>query len=439
MVSKNWLLCLIIPVCLLAVAHGEDLTKTRPEMKKRIQALKERVSRLPLPPPTAEDIASGRPLVNNGRLRSIYLPVSWQAFLVPGWGSPARASKGGTAALLKSLEASPDYAFKTRLFWIVSRTNDCQYCLGHQELKLRRVGMTDDQIASLDSRWNLFSGAEQAAMKVARKLTITPHLFNEHDVSGLKQHFKDDEIIEILYTVARYNAVNRWTSSTGIPQDQSFGGDDHSELDTPTSAEFADVTSTVIPADIVLRPEWETREQTAAAMSAARTRTAVVELPSIEFATSILEKDTPGVTPPCWFRAMSKLSVALDAWAQRQAMVREGKTASDLRNRIAWISARENRAWYAARHAQARYLASGGDPAILDSFAELEMAATPGDAEALRFARKLTSNPRTIDDADVVRLKEHFSDFEVAEIIQLISDANAFDRFTEALHLPVEM
>jgi alkylhydroperoxidase family enzyme len=67
------------------------------------------------------------------------------------------------------------------------------------------------------------------------------------------------------------------------------------------------------------------------------------------------------------------------------------------------------------------------------------MAATPGDAEALRFARKLTSNPRTIDDADVVRLKEHFSDFEVAEIIQLISDANAFDRFTEALHLPVEM
>ena len=63
-----------------------------------------------------------------------------------------------------------------------------------QELKLRRVGMTDDQIASLDSRWDLFSESEQAAMKATRKLTIFPHLFDGNDVAGLKQHFKDSEI-----------------------------------------------------------------------------------------------------------------------------------------------------------------------------------------------------------------------------------------------------
>lgn len=439
MVSKNCLFCVIIPIWLFAVAHGEDLTTTRPEMKKRIQNLKERVSRLPLPPPTAEDISSGRMLVNNGRLRSIYLPVSWQSFLVPGWGSSANRAKGGTSALLKSLEANPDYGFKTRLFWIVSRTNDCQYCLGHQELKLKRVGMTDDQIASLDSRWDLFSESEQAAMKATRKLTIFPHLFDGNDVAGLKQHFKDSEIIDILYTVARYNAVNRWTSSTGIPQDQSFGGDDHTELNTPTSNEFASVTSKVIPADSVPRPKWEAREQAEAALSAAQSRTSYVELPSAEFARSLLEKDTQGVAPPAWFQAMSELPVALDAWAQRQAMVREGRTSADLRIRIAWISARENRAWYAAGHARARYAAAGLDAATLYSFAELEQAASPGDAEALRFARKLTSYPHTIEDADIRRLQEHFSDFEVAEIIQLTCDANAFDRFAEALHLKLEL
>lgn len=422
----------------LSLAHGDDLTLTRPEMKKRIEALKQRVSRLPLPPPTAEELASGRILVNNGRLRSLYLPTSWQSFVIPGWGSPANSPKGGTAALLKSMESSPDYAFKTRLFWIVSRANDCQYCLGHQELKLRRVGMTDDQIAALDSRWDLFPAKEQAAVKATRKLTLTPHLFDKDDIAELKVHFNDAEIIDILYTVARYNAVNRWTASTGIPQDQSFGGEEHSSLDTPTSAEFSNVTSKVIPSDSVPRTEWETTEVSEAAITAARSREALVELPSIEFARGILAKDTPGVSPPSWFQAIAKIPVCLDAWAQRQAMVREGRTTADLRIRIAWITARENRAWYSAGHAKARWVANGGDPAVLSSFAELEKAASAGDAEALRFARKLTSSPHTIEDEDLTRLQAHFSDHEVAEIIQLTCDANAFDRITEALKLRLE-
>jgi alkylhydroperoxidase family enzyme len=75
----------------------------------------------------------------------------------------------------------------------------------------------------------------------------------------------------------------------------------------------------------------------------------------------------------------------------------------------------------------------------LYSFTDLENAATPGNAEAIRFARKLTSAPQTIVDDDIARLKQHFTDFEVAEIIQLTCDANAFDRFTEALRLPLEI
>ena len=55
-------LFLVIPMCLSAITHGDDLTKTRPEMKKQIQVLKGGVSRLALPPPTAEEMASGRPL-----------------------------------------------------------------------------------------------------------------------------------------------------------------------------------------------------------------------------------------------------------------------------------------------------------------------------------------------------------------------------------------
>lgn len=419
--------------------NSDGVALTRPEMKARIQALKDRTSRLPLPP-TAEEIASGRPLVNNGRLRALYLPPTWQNFVVPGWGSiSAKKPPATTAALLNSLQASPDYGFKTRLFWIVSRGNDCQYCLGHQELKLRRVGMNDDQLAALDCKWEVFPANEQAAMKFTHKLTMSPHTISDADVAALKKHYADKDVIDIAYTVARYNAVNRWTASTGIPQDQSFGGEEHSQLDTPTSAEFANVPSKVAPKNVPARPEWEPMDHVQAALASARSRKPVVELPSISTVQKVLAADTPGVTPPVWMQAIADLPVALDAWRQRQAMVRDGKTDSNLRAMIAWVSARENRAWYAAGHARTRFLALGNNEAALVSFAALEQSATqPGHAEALRFARKLTSAPHTIVDADVARLKEHFSDYEVAEIIQLTCDANSFDRFTEVLRLPLE-
>lgn len=439
MFLKRWCLASIIAAVAVSATYAEDgIATTRPEMKKKIEALKGRTARLSLPDPTAQEVASGRSLVNNGRLRALYLPASWQSFLVPGWGSGPRRPGTSTASLLKSLESQPDYGFKTRLFWVVSRANDCRYCLGHQELKLKRIGMTDDEIAALDCRWEHFPANEQAALKLTRKLTLTPQLVNEQDIAELKQHFSDAEIIDILYTVSRYNAVNRWTASTGIPQDKAFGGEEHSQLDTPTSAEFSNVPSSVIPGNMKPRPAWEPREQVETGLKAAHSRTPLVKLPEMQDAKNVLAQVSPGVTPPAWFQAVSKLSVALDAWGQRLAMAREGKTPPDLRILIAWISARENRAWYSMGHARARYLASGGKEDLLYSFADLEKSATASNAEVLRFARKLTSTPQTIDDADIARLKESFDDYEVAEIIQLICDANAFDRFTESLRLPLE-
>jgi alkylhydroperoxidase family enzyme len=412
---------------------------TRPEMKARIEALRSRTARLPLPAPSEEELASGRSLVNNGRMRSLYLPPSWQSFAIAGWGSGRRPRTASTAETLNRLQSSPDYGFKTRLFWIVSRANDCQYCLGHQELKLRRIGMTDDQIAALDSRWDLLLPEERPAVEFALKLTTRPHLIVPADVQRLQTGRSPTEVIDIIYTVARYNAVNRWTSATGIPQDQSFGGEEHAPLDTPTSTEFANATSQVAPRHGGERPDWEPWNQVVSQWESARTRTSTVDLPAVAVAQKVVATDTPGIVPPAWLRAISELPIAPEAWRQRQALARDGNTPPQLRAAIAWVTARENRAWYASAHARARFLALGGDEAQLESFAALtKSAAEPGHAEALQFARKLTSMPHQIEDEDIAGLRTHFSDAEVAELIQLTADANAFDRYTEALRLPLE-
>src|SRR5215475_7873472 len=112
---------------------------TRPEMKQYLEDMKARKPRIPLPDLTEEDKAKlgERGQGYEARLRYHYLP--WASSRGPGGFS---RDPDPTMSL--------DYPFKTELFWIVSRTNNCQYCLGHQESKLLGAGLKEEEIAALD-------------------------------------------------------------------------------------------------------------------------------------------------------------------------------------------------------------------------------------------------------------------------------------------------
>jgi hypothetical protein len=90
---------------------------TRPEMKQALEDLKARTPRIPLPPLTDDDRAAlgERADSYEGRLRYHYMP----------------AGEGRGGAGFGSRDNDPNmtltYEFKTRLFWIVSRTNNCLY------------------------------------------------------------------------------------------------------------------------------------------------------------------------------------------------------------------------------------------------------------------------------------------------------------------------
>jgi hypothetical protein len=89
---------------------------TRPEMKRALEDIKGRKPRIPLPPLSAEEQEKlgERGASYEARLRYHYLP--WV---------------GGRGGAGFSREPDPNmslgHAFKTQLFWIVSRTNNCLY------------------------------------------------------------------------------------------------------------------------------------------------------------------------------------------------------------------------------------------------------------------------------------------------------------------------
>src|SRR5262245_54619715 len=89
---------------------------TRPEMKQSLEDLKGRTPRIPLPALTAEERErlGERGAGYESRLRSHYSPRG------EGQG-------GGFFSREPDPRMSLDYKFKTMLFWIVSRTNNCHY------------------------------------------------------------------------------------------------------------------------------------------------------------------------------------------------------------------------------------------------------------------------------------------------------------------------
>ena len=68
-------------------------------------------------------------IINNGRMRKIYLPAE-----VLGGGFSREPDPAMTL----------NNTFKTMFFWIVSRANNCTYCQGHQEVKLSGDGVKED-------------------------------------------------------------------------------------------------------------------------------------------------------------------------------------------------------------------------------------------------------------------------------------------------------
>jgi hypothetical protein len=94
---------------------------TRPEMKQALEDLKERKTRIPLPELTAEDKEKlgDRADSYESRLRYHYLPG----------GETQRGGTRGAGGFSREPDPSMtlSYEFKTMLFWIVSRTNNCLY------------------------------------------------------------------------------------------------------------------------------------------------------------------------------------------------------------------------------------------------------------------------------------------------------------------------
>jgi hypothetical protein len=476
------------PLSMLAeesVTAPRPVPLTRPEMKRLLEDMKNRKPRIPLPEPTAEEkekLAAETPgRVGGGyegRLRSLYLGGG--GFNGGGRGgrpggdkagektdptkTGGRTGAGGFGGGQNEPGMTLSNAFKVELFWIVSRTNNCQYCMGHQESKLLSAGLKEDDIASLDSNWAHFTPAEQVAFAYARKFTHEPNKLGDADMEALKKHYTDMQILEMSLSMAGNNAINRWKEGVGVPQSSGGGGFGgrgaaptekttptvHSYL-TPTSEEFTSATTKVAPyqpdektgkpttRSLYNRPKLESREAVEKGLAAAKARKPRLPLVDEAKAREVYGEYWTDKSIPQWARLLANFP---RDGKNRALGIKKAEETGDLKPvlkaQVTWIIARQDRAWYATGLAKQKLASLGvseDDVYKLDGSWD---SYTPADRAMFTVARKLAASPVILTDADVDEAVKQAGPRDVVQLINFITTRAAFDRITEAAGLQID-
>lgn len=444
---------------------------TRPDMKQMLEDMKARTPRIPLPPLTdAEKEKLGeRGAGYESRIRTLYMPEGMGSSF--GFGGGGRGPGGATGGMK---DADPNitlsYKFKTQLFWIVSRSNNCQYCMGHQESKLLGAGMTEDEIAALDGDWTEFTPAERAAYVFARKFTFEPNKITDADIEGLRKHYKDLQILEMIMSMAGNNAINRWKEGVGVPQSAGGGGfgnrgkgenppktetppvaKEHSYL-TPTSDAFKTKITKVVPfvldektgkpnaTPTSFRPKLESREEVEKALTTARQRSARLPLAEEAKARELLpEGYTAKGALPEWIRLLANFTgQGKSRIASQIGVESKGDLKPLMKAQVAWIVARQDRAWYAVARAKQQLKDLGQTDDQIYALDGDWSTFTAAERSLFTVARKLACSPVILTDADVAVALKETGPREVVQLVNFVTTCASFDRITEAAGLRAE-
>ena len=125
-----------------------------------------------------------------------------------------------TAVMAPGL-VSPD--LKNMVSQIVSKSAGCGYCMAHTGHAGEGAGIPAEKEAAL---WeyetsDLFTDAERAALRVAQGAGQSPNAVTDADFDALKQHFNDEEIIEIVAVIGMFGFFNRFNDTMATELENS--------------------------------------------------------------------------------------------------------------------------------------------------------------------------------------------------------------------------
>jgi len=120
-------------------------------------------------------------------------------------------------------DGAVDLGFMRLIAHFASRAAGCQYCEAHSLVAAKIHGIEQDK---LDAIWvyqtsPLYSEAERAALDFALAAGAVPNDVDDAIMLRMKEHWSEDQIVQILGAVCLYGFLNRWNDSMATDLEES--------------------------------------------------------------------------------------------------------------------------------------------------------------------------------------------------------------------------
>lgn len=119
------------------------------------------------------------------------------------------------AASVWAPDSTVPIAFKRLLGFMASKAHGCQYCMAHTAGGALRLGIDP---AKFDDIWTYqssphYSPAERIALDFALAAGASPNAVDDALFAKMREHWSEDDIVEILGVCSLFGFMNRWNDS----------------------------------------------------------------------------------------------------------------------------------------------------------------------------------------------------------------------------------
>ena len=123
------------------------------------------------------------------------------------------------AAAVWAPDSKVDRGFKRLVAHVSSRAAGCQYCMAHTIEGAAYLGVEEKKLAAI---WDyqsspLYTEAERAALDFAIAASVVPNAVTDQSFEDLRKYWSEEQIVEIVATIAMFGFLNRWNDTMGTP------------------------------------------------------------------------------------------------------------------------------------------------------------------------------------------------------------------------------
>ena len=184
------------------------------DLQKRLEKQRDRTPRLPVP--EWEQVKAALPPGYATRPTKIVWSLVCNGYV------PELAVPWNVATRTMWAESKQDRVFEESLFWVQTRSIQCNYCMGHCEMLLEVAGLDKKAVAERTRRlagddWSCFPAAEQHAYAYARKLSLAPWDLTGADYRTLEKQLGPDKALFTFWWLCRGLYMTRISDGFQLP------------------------------------------------------------------------------------------------------------------------------------------------------------------------------------------------------------------------------